>query len=95
MGAQELTGTCAGKRVRPARFGQRERAKEGTGYGMRPVISPLDLALAARRAAAPERRFPCGELEAAPGFEPGDKGFADPRLTTWLCRLNGLWGRDL
>jgi hypothetical protein len=27
-----------------------------------------------------------GYLEAAPGFEPGNKGFADPRLTTWLCR---------
>ena len=23
-------------------------------------------------------------LEVPPGFEPGDKGFADPRLTTWL-----------
>ncbi len=25
-------------------------------------------------------------LKAAPGFEPGDKGFADLCLTTWLCR---------
>ncbi len=25
-------------------------------------------------------------LEAPPGFEPGDKGFADLCLTTWLCR---------
>ena len=25
-------------------------------------------------------------LEAPPGFEPGDKGFADPCLTTWLWR---------
>ena len=23
-------------------------------------------------------------LEAPPGFEPGDEGFADPCLTTWL-----------
>ena len=27
------------------------------------------------------------ELEAAPGFEPGNKGFAVPRLTTWPRRL--------
>jgi hypothetical protein len=25
-------------------------------------------------------------LEAAPGFEPGNKRFAGARLTTWLCR---------
>ena len=25
-------------------------------------------------------------LEAAPGFEPGNRGFADRCLTTWLCR---------
>ena len=25
-------------------------------------------------------------LEATPGFEPGNQGFADPCLTTWLCR---------
>jgi hypothetical protein len=24
--------------------------------------------------------------EAAPGFEPGSRGFADLCLTTWLCR---------
>ena len=24
-------------------------------------------------------------LEVAPGFEPGNQGFADPCLTTWLC----------
>src|SRR5437867_748039 len=34
--------------------------------------------------AVPDRH--AGKLEAAPGFEPGNKGFADPRLTTWLCR---------
>ena len=28
-------------------------------------------------------------LEATPGFEPGNKGFADLCLTTWLCRLDG------
>ena len=25
-------------------------------------------------------------MEATPGFEPGSEGFADPCLTTWLCR---------
>jgi hypothetical protein len=27
--------------------------------------------------------------EAAPGFEPGSRGFADLCLTTWLCRPSG------
>jgi hypothetical protein len=26
-------------------------------------------------------------MEAAPGFEPGNRGFADRCLTAWLCRL--------
>ena len=25
-------------------------------------------------------------MEATPGFEPGNQGFADPCLTAWLCR---------
>ena len=29
---------------------------------------------------------PLKSLKAAPGFEPGNSGFADRRLTTWLCR---------
>ena len=33
-------------------------------------------------------------LEAPPGFEPGDKGFADLGLTTWLWRHNGGSGRN-
>ena len=27
----------------------------------------------------------CFFLEVTPGFEPGNEGFADPCLTTWLC----------
>jgi len=30
---------------------------------------------------------PYKRLEAAPGFEPGDRGFADLRLASWLRRL--------
>ncbi len=30
-------------------------------------------------------------MEAVPGFEPGDKGFADPCLTTWLYRHSREW----
>jgi hypothetical protein len=29
-------------------------------------------------------------VEAAPGFEPGDGGFADPCLASWLRRLERL-----
>ncbi len=29
-------------------------------------------------------------MEGVPGFEPGDKGFADPCLTTWL--YSRVWG---
>ncbi len=36
---------------------------------------------------------PLKSVEAATGFEPVNNGFADRRLTTWLCRLgagNGI-----
>ena len=33
--------------------------------------------------------IPTTFMEATPGFEPGNKGFADLCLTTWLCRLKG------
>ncbi len=31
----------------------------------------------------------CTIMEATPRFELGNQGFADPCLTTWLCRQNG------
>ena len=33
-------------------------------------------------------------LEVTPGFEPGNQGFADPCLTTWLCRQNNGAGDE-
>ena len=30
-------------------------------------------------------------LEVTPGFEPGNQGFADPCLTTWLCHHLGTF----
>ena len=33
-------------------------------------------------------------LEVTPGFEPGNEGFADPCLTTWLCHLIHLLSKE-
>ena len=56
---------------------------------LRGILSPLRLPI-------PPQRLDCKKklphsygaevftLEAPPGFEPGDKGFADLGLTTWL-----------
>ena len=48
----------------------------------RGILSPVRLPV-------PPSRQGCldTKMEAAPGFEPGYEGFADPCLTTWLCRL--------
>ena len=46
----------------------------------RGILSPLRLPI------PPQRHL----LEAPPGFEPGNKGFADLGLTTWLWRHNLL-----
>ena len=30
-------------------------------------------------------------MEVTPGFEPGNQGFADPCLTTWLCHRRYIY----
>ncbi len=60
--------------------GAESRTRTGTDK-VRRILSPLRLPIPPPR--------PCTShqpLEAAPGFEPGYQGFADPCLTTWLCR---------
>ena len=62
---------------------------EPARYLYRGILSPLRLPI------PPHERIEClrktlhhigaeFDLEAPPGFEPGDKGFADLGLTTWL-----------
>lgn len=48
----------------------------------RGILSPVRLPVPPSRQGCLNTR-----MEAAPGFEPGYEGFADPCLTTWLCRL--------
>ena len=45
--------------------------------------SPLELIIII----AKEKALRKESLEATIGFEPMNQGVADPRLTTWLCRL--------
>ena len=42
----------------------------------------ISLQITANKTTGKARRF---VLEVTPGFEPGNQGFADPCLTTWLC----------
>jgi len=65
-----------------------EEKPHPTGLG-RPT-SPSAIALEGRKNAPRAGEDWWGEekeMEAAPGFEPGNKGFAGLCLTTWLCRL--------
>ena len=56
--------------------GAGDRNRTGTGLSPRRILSPVRLPV------PPLRHV----LEAPPGFEPGDKGFAVLCLTTWLWR---------
>ena len=54
---------------------------------LRGILSPLRLPIPPQRRCLVENSAPMSVqsfLEAPPGFEPGDKGFADLGLTTWL-----------
>ena len=54
---------------------------------LRGILSPLRLPIPPQRHRLKENSAPelmQSFLEAPPGFEPGDKGFADLGLTTWL-----------
>ena len=62
---------------------------EPARYFYRGILNPLRLPIPPQRRCIvfikPLHRVGCrGSLEAPPGFEPGDKGFADLGLTTWL-----------
>ena len=55
-------------------------------YLYRGILSPLRLPIPPQRLLKNELRTVLVQsfLEAPPGFEPGDKGFADLGLTAWL-----------
>src|SRR5450756_2635924 len=55
---------------------------EPTQCRHRGILSPVRLPIPPSRQGCLDTR-----MEAAPGFGPGYEGFADPCLTTWLCRL--------
>ena len=54
------------------------------------IFSPLLYQLSYRgglgKPRLPGETVTLSQLEATPRFELGNQGFADPRLTTWLCR---------
>ena len=64
---------------------------EPARYLYRGILSPLRLPIPPHERIVLRKKLCTGYvqsfLEAPPGFEPGDKGFADLGLTTWLWRL--------
>ena len=60
------------------KFGAEGRNRTGMGDKARRILSPLRLPIS-----PPRQHFFGGDTR----NRTGDEGFADPRLTTWLCRL--------
>ena len=49
------------------------------------VVEQSETGCGAKQKKKPQSHLASGFMEVTPGFEPGDEGFADPCLTTWLC----------